>query len=150
MKPILRALLSVVLGAFAATAFAGASVNVDKTGTALQGYDPVAFFTDGKPVLGKEEFHSSYHDVTYRFLSAEHQAAFEKDPAKYEPQFGGYCAYGVSKGHLAPVKIEAFQIVNGRLLMQYDSDVKQEFNKDQNANLEAADKKWPVVSAQKK
>jgi len=128
------------------TALAGASVNVDKYGVGIQGYDPVAFFADGKPVMGKEEFHSSYHDVVYRFASAEHQAMFDANPSQYEPQFGGYCAYGVTKGHLAPVKIDAFQIVNGRLLMQYDTDVRNTFNKDQRGNLELADKNWPDLS----
>ncbi len=133
--------------AFCFTAWAEPRPNVSKDGLALQGYDPVAFFTDEKPVLGKEEFHTSFHDATYRFASAEHQAMFEKDSAKYEPQFGGYCAYGVAKGHLAPVKIDAFQIVNGRLLMQYDSEVKEAFNKDQRGNLETADKNWPALTA---
>lgn len=150
MKTITGALLSVAFSILATATYAGAKENVDKSGTALQGYDPVAFFTDGRPVLGKEEFHSTYHDVTYRFASAEHQQVFEKNPAMYEPQFGGYCAYGVSKGHLAPVKVDAFQIVNGRLLMQYDSEVKKEFNKDQTGNLEAADKNWPTVSGKTK
>jgi YHS domain-containing protein len=120
--------------------------NVDENGVGIQGYDPVAFFTDGKPVLGDDQFHSSYRDVTYRFASAEHQLMFEKDPAKYEPQFGGYCAYGVAKGHLVPVKIDAFQIVDGRLLMQYDLKVKETFNKDQKGNLQAADKNWPTLA----
>ena len=150
MKSITHAFLSLTFGILTATALAGGAVNVDSNGIGIQGYDPVAFFTDGKPVLGQEQFHSSYHDVTYRFASAEHQQMFEKDPAKYEPQFGGYCAYGVTQGHLAPVKIEAFQIVDGRLLMQYDSDVKKKFNEDQAGNLKAADEKWPAVAAQKK
>lgn len=150
MKLITCTVLLLTLSALAATAFAGATVNVDKSGTALQGYDPVAFFTDSKPVQGKEEFHSSYHDATYRFASAEHQQMFEKEPAKYEPQFGGYCAYGVSQGHLAPVKIDAFQIVDGRLLMQYDAGVTKEFNKDQAGSLKTADEKWPTVSMEKK
>lgn len=147
MKKFARILSVFILTASAATMLAAPTPNVDKEGVGLQGYDPVAFFTDGKPVLGKQEFHSAYHDVTYRFASAEHQQMFEKDAAKYEPQFGGYCAYGVAKGHTAPIKIEAFQIVNGRLLMQYDSGVRDEFNKDQKGNLDAADKKWPQLSA---
>ena len=146
MKTITHALLLAFLAGMIATCLAGSSANVDPQGVGLQGYDPVAFFTDGKPVLGKEEFHSSYHDVIYRFASAEHQSLFEKTPVAYEPQFGGYCAYGVSKGHLAPVKIDAFQIVNGRLVMQYDSEVQKLFNEDQRANLEAADKQWPELS----
>ena len=124
------------------TAFAGPPANVDENGVGIQGYDPVAFFTDGKPVLGKEEFHGTYHDVVYHFASVEHQIAFEKSPETYEPQFGGYCAYGVAQKHLVPVKIDAFQIVNGRLLMQYDASVRETFNKDQSGNLQAADKNW--------
>ncbi len=98
-------------------------------------------------------FHSStatYHDVTYRFASAEHQAMFEKDSGKFEPQFGGYCAYGVAMGHTSPVKVDAFQIVDGRLLMQYDTEVGDTFNKDQKRNLQTADKIWPTLSASSK
>jgi len=132
------------------SALAEPKPNADQSGIALQGYDPVAFFTDGKPVLGNEEFHSSFHDVTYRFASAEHQAMFEKEPAKYEPQFGGYCAYGVAKGHLSPIKVDAFQIVDGRLIMQYNSEVKDAFNKDQSGNLEAANKAFPTLTEESK
>jgi YHS domain-containing protein len=105
--------------------------NLDKNGVAIQGYDPVAFFTQNKPVKGSAEFQSSYRGATYYFASVEDKSAFDAAPAKYEPQFGDYCAYGVSQGHLAPVRIQAFQIVNGSLLMQYDLDVKKTFNKDQ-------------------
>jgi YHS domain-containing protein len=118
-------------------------LNLDKNGVAIQGYDPVAFFTQNHPVKGKAEFQSTYNGARYQFASPEDKAEFDKNPAKYEPQFGGYCAYGASQGHTAPVKIEAFQIVNGRLLMQYDLDVKKEFNKDQAGNLKLADEKWP-------
>lgn len=146
----LKTLPVLCLALFSMSALAEPKPNVDKNGVGLQGYDPVAFFTDSRPRLGKEEFHSSYRGVTYDFVSAEHQAVFEKDPAKYEPQFGGYCAYGVSKKHLAPVKVDAFQIADGRLLMQYDSGVKKAFNKDQRGNLETADKNWPGLSPKDK
>ena len=123
--------------------------NLDKNGVAIQGYDPVAFFTQNKPVKGSAEFQSGYKGATYYFASAEDKSAFDAIPAKYEPQFGGYCAYGVSQGHLAPVKIEAFQIVNARLLMQYDLEVKGTFNKDQAGNLQKADKNWPGLMEKK-
>jgi YHS domain-containing protein len=106
-----------------------ALVNLNKEGVAIQGYDAVAFFTQNKPVRGRSEFQSSYKGAKYFFASAEDKDTFDGNPAKYEPQFGGFCAYGVSRGHAAPVKIEAFQIVNGRLLIQYDLDVKSDFNK---------------------
>jgi YHS domain-containing protein len=95
-----------------------ALVNLNKEGVAIQGYDAVAFFTQNKPVRGRSEFQSSYKGAKYFFASAEDKDTFDGNPAKYEPQFGGFCAYGVSRGHAAPVKIEAFQIVNGRLLIQ--------------------------------
>lgn len=120
-------------------------VNIDQDGVGLQGYDPVAFFTENRPVKGSPEFTSIFKGVTYHFASAENRNTFNKTPAKYEPQFGGFCAYGVSRGKKVPIKIEAFQIVNGRLLMQYDLDVRDKFNKDTIGNLKSADEKWPSV-----
>ena len=118
-------------------------LNLDKNGVALQGYDPVAFFTDGKPVPGKPGFSSVRGGATYRFASAEHKALFDKDPAKYEPAFGGYCAYGVSRNKLAPVDVDAFQIVGGRLILQYSKDVRDHFNQDPQGNLTKANTNWP-------
>jgi len=123
--------------------------NLDKQGVAIQGYDPVAFFTQNKPMKGDARYQSTYKGAKYYFASAEDKAMFDDKPAKYAPQFGGFCAYGVSQGHTAPVKIEAFQIVNGRLLMQYDLDVKNDFNKDQSGNLAKADQNWPVIVEKK-
>ena len=98
--------------------------NLGGDGAAIQGYDPVAFFTDHKPVKGNSQFQANFHGAKYYFASVDHKAAFDKTPAQYEPQFGGYCAYGASKGKTVPIKIEAWQILNGRLLMQYDLEVK--------------------------
>ena len=123
--------------------------NLDKSGVAIQGYDPVAFFTQNKPVKGDAQFQSGYRGATYYFASAEDKAAFDAAPAKYEPQFGGFCAYGVSRGKTVPVKVEAFQIVNGRLLLQYDLEVRDKFNQDQAGNLAKADQNWPGIVEQK-
>ena len=132
-----------MLAALAVGASAKELNNLDGSGIALQGYDPVAFFTDSRPVKGSQQFQTQYHGATYYFASAEHKAAFEREPAKYEPQFGGFCAYGVSRGKTVPIKIEAWQIVDGRLLMQYDLDVKAKFNGDPQGNLNKADTNWP-------
>ena len=131
----------------AAQAAAGTKVliNTDKTGLALQGYDPVAFFTDGRPVQGSAAHRTSHLGAEYRFASAEHQNAFEAEPAKYAPQFGGYCAYGVSQGHTAPVQIDTWQIVDGRLLLNYSQSVKRKFDADRAAYLQKADANWPGV-----
>ena len=132
-----------ILAALSTVTLAKELNNLDGNGVALQGYDPVAFFTDNRPVKGDPHFRSQYRGATYYFASAGHKATFEKEPAKYEPQFGGFCAYGTSRGKTAPIKIEAWQIVNGRLLMQYDLDVKAKFNSDPQENLSKADKNWP-------
>lgn len=143
MKRILVVLM--LFSALSTIATAKDLLNLNGNGVAIQGYDPVAFFTDNRPVKGNPQFQSDYRGAKYYFASAEHKAAFDKEPAKYEPQFGGYCAYGASQGHPAPIKIEAWQIVNGRLLMQYDLSIKDKFNKDQQGNLGKADQNWPGI-----
>jgi len=140
MKRLFVALMLLSLSTIAA---AKDLLNLDGNGVAIQGYDPIAFFTDSRPVKGNPQFQSEYRGAKYYFVSAEHKAIFDKEPAKYEPQFGGYCAYGASKGSRAPIKIEAWQIVNGRLLMQYNLDIKGKFNQDQSGNLRKADQNWP-------
>jgi YHS domain-containing protein len=94
--------------------------------------------TTDEEIKGLPEFESKYNGVRYFFSSADDKALFDSNPAKYEPQFGGFCAYGVSRGHAVPIKIEAFQTVNGRLLMQYDLNAKNDFNKDPQGNLQKA------------
>jgi YHS domain-containing protein len=141
MKKLFVAMM--LLSTLSTIATAKDLLNVDGSGVAIQGYDPVAFFTYNRPVKGNPQFQSEYRGAKYYFVSAEHKATFDKEPAKYEPQFGGYCAYGVSRGRKVPIKIEAWQIVNGRLLMQYDLDVKDKFNEDQSGNLRKADQNWP-------
>jgi YHS domain-containing protein len=117
--------------------------NLDRTGLALQGYDPVSFFSEGKPGKGSPAHTAVVDGATYRFATAERKAQFEKAPAQYLPQFGGYCAYGVSRGRLVEVDVNAFQIVQGRLLLQYSKGIRDKFNQDTASNLAQADKYWP-------
>ena len=118
-------------------------LNLDKTGVAIQGYDPVGFFTDNKPVKGSAQWVARRDGATYQFASKEHRDLFLKDPMKYEPVFGGYCAYGVSRNKLVEVDVEAFQIVDGKLIMQKSKGVRDDFNKDTKGNLEKANTNWP-------
>ena len=136
--------LSPFVLALALPAFAESKtlLNLDKTGLAIQGYDPVAFFTDNKPVKGKPELGLRHNGALYYFTSKEHRDAFKTDPSKYEPQFGGYCAFGVSRGKLVEIDVEAFQIVDGKLLLQYSKGVRDDFNKDTKGNLAKADANW--------
>jgi len=141
MKKLSLLLLTLGL-ALPAVAQTKTLLNLDKTGVAIQGYDPVAFFTDSKPVRGKPEFPARHNGALYYFASKDHRELFKGNPAKYEPMFGGHCAYGVSKGKLVEVDVEAFQIVNGRLLLQYSKGVRDDFNKDGKGNLAKAEANW--------
>lgn len=124
-------------------------LNLDKAGLAIQGYDPVAFFTDHKPVKGKAEFTARHNGATYLFTTKEHWDAFKAAPAKYEPAFGGYCAYGVSRGKLVEIDVQAFQIMDDRLLLQYSKGVREDFNKDAKGNLAKANSNWPGLVEKK-
>ena len=146
-----KPMLSILLLALALPAFGQtkALLNLDKNGVAIQGYDPVAFFTDSRPVKGKPEFPARHNGALYYFASKEHRDLFKTDPAKYEPAFGGYCAFGVSKGKLVEIDVDAFQIVKGRLLLQYSKGVRDDFNKDTKGNLSKAEVNWPVLVEKK-
>jgi YHS domain-containing protein len=139
--------LSILLVVLAFPAFAQTKslLNLDKAGVAIQGYDPVAFFSDNKPVKGKPEFPARHNGALYYFASKEHRDLFKADPAKYEPAFGGYCAYGVSRNKLVEIDVDAFQIVDGRLLLQYSKGVRNDFNKDTKGNLGKAEANWPAL-----
>lgn len=143
-----RLILPMFLFAFAlAAGVPERYVNVDRSGLALQGYDPVAYFTDGKPVEGDASIVASYQGATYRFASADHKAMFERDPAKYAPQFGGFCAYAVSINKTASIDPNYWEIVNGRLLLQHNKKAWNLWHKDPSGNLVKADANWPGLAA---
>ena len=146
MKHISTFLIAIFL--LTASGFAKEAINVDENGLALQGYDPVGYFTDNKPVKGSAEFTASYKGATYQFASAEHKAAFEKDPAKYEPQFGGFCGYAASINKLAPIQPEFFQVLHGRLVVQHNEKAWKLWHEDVEGNLKKADANWPALSQQ--
>jgi YHS domain-containing protein len=118
-------------------------VNVDQRGYAVLGHDVVAYRTDGRPVLGDERFQSRYHGATYLFASAEHKAAFDAEPAKYEPQFGGYCGYAASIDKLSPIDPAFWELLDGRLVLQHNQRAWDLWHEDLAANLAKADANWP-------
>ena len=142
-----KLLLSLIVAGLALPVFAQTKslLNLDKSGVAIQGYDPVAFFTDKKPVKGDQKFLLKHDGAIYFFASKEHKDAFKAEPTKYEPVFGGYCAYGVSRNKLVEIDVDAFQIVDGKLLLQYSKGVRADFNADTKANLAKADANWPKL-----
>ena len=112
---------------------------------AIRGYDPGAYFTIGAPTRGSNEFSASWQGASYRFASAENLVRFEADPEAYAPQYGGYCAYAVSKGATAGTVPEAWTIVDGKLYLNYSLSVKQRWSKDIPGNIKAANSNWPSV-----
>lgn len=118
-------------------------VNVDAQGVALQGYDPVAFFVENHPVKGNPSHQSAYRGAIYWFASADHQASFERDPAAYEPQFGGFCGYAASIDTISPIDVNYFQILGGRLVLQHNAKAWRLWNDDVPGNLVKADANWP-------
>lgn len=112
---------------------------------AVNGHDPVAYFTEGKPVEGSSAFESTYKGATWRFASAANRAAFDADPAKYAPQYGGYCAWAVSQGYTAKGDPAHWRIVDGRLYLNYNAEVQQNWAQDIPGHIKAADGNWPKV-----
>ena len=129
------------LAALAGTAVAG-ETNLTFQGLAIQGYDPVAYFTEAEPVPGDPGITATHDGATYRFASAGHKAMFEADPAKYVPQYGGFCAYGASQGYNAPIEPEQFTIADGKLYLNYNADVRKRWNEDRGSYISKADAYW--------
>lgn len=147
MKKLLLTTIAVL--AVAQMAAAADAVNVDSHGLALQGYDPVAYFTDNKPIKGDPKFTASYKGGTYQFASTEHRRMFESNPARYAPQFGGFCGYAASINKLAPIQVEYFQVLHGRLVLQHNEKAWKLWHQDVEGNLKKADANWPILSQQK-
>lgn len=111
----------------------------------LSGYDPVAYFTDGRPVRGSAAYRTTYQGYEYRFASAQHLAAFNADPAHYLPQFGGYCAWAVSQGYTAAGNPDNWRIVDGRLYLNYNDEIQHRWEADIPGHIRSANANWPGV-----
>lgn len=114
-------------------------------GVAVGGYDPVAYFTMGKATQGSAQITTEKDGVVWRFSSDENRAAFLADPAKYAPQYGGYCAWAVSQGYTAKGDPQAWKIVDGKLYLNYNRDVQKTWSKNVATNIAKADANWPKV-----
>lgn len=143
----MKAILTFLLLSLAAAAHAAGESNVDSSGLALKGYDPVAYFSEKKPVRGKPEFTATHEGTTYRFASATNRDAFAAAPAKYAPQYGGYCAYGMASGYKAPIEPDAWTVVDGKLYLNYNQSVRSRWAGDVPGYVRKADANWPTVRA---
>ena len=138
--------LTVLLLGLATTAMAG---KVDPVyqhgGFAIRGYDAVAYYQQSAPVKGSPQFSYQWRGATWLFASAENRDRFQADPERYAPEYGGYCAYAVSKGRTASIDPEAWKIVDGKLYLNYSRGVQKKWEQDVPGNIVKADKNWPEL-----
>ena len=131
---------------FAMSPAAGA--RSDEPKLSISGYDPVAYFTDGRPVQGKADYEYLWHKLRWRFASSEHRELFSKDPARYAPQFDGYCAMAASvdsAAHKDTVDPSAWAIVDGKLYLVHNKYWLAKWREKAKENIKKADVDWKVV-----
>lgn len=132
----------------------GKAVAVDPTYTAffsdkaIKGYDTVAYFTEGKPVKGDEQYSFSYNEAVWLFSSQQNLDLFKSNPDKYAPQYGGYCAYAVSQNTTASIKPELFTIHQGKLYLNYSASINEKWLADKEGFIVDADNNWPALLAE--
>ena len=144
MNGFLASMLAGAIFLVSAGAFAGAYF--ERGGAAIDGYDPVAYFKENKPVKGSNAFTATHEGSLFRFASAENRDAFVADPKKYAPQYGGFCAYAVANGYKAKIEPDAFTIVDGKLYLNYDQSVQRRWRRDIPGYIRTGDRNWPELS----
>jgi YHS domain-containing protein len=121
------------------------AVDTDDKGLALQGYDAVAYFTDGQPKKGDPKFKTKLNGVTYYFASADHLKKFKANPETYQPQFGGFCAMGAAMGKKFEGDPNVWKVVDNKLFLNFNPDVSKRWNQDIPGNIARADENWPQI-----
>ena len=124
------------------------SVFGGRTDTAINGYDTVAYFTVGKPVKGQDSLATDWMGAKWKFSSQANLDLFKTNPDKYAPQYGGYCAYGVTQGALVKVEPEQFTVRDGKLYLNFDADVQAKWLKDPSGYVKDADAKFQTLLKQ--
>ena len=112
---------------------------------AIRGYDPVAYHVEGKPVLGKPDIVLVWQDAEWHFANAVNRDTFAANPEKYAPRYGGFCAFGTSRGYKVSTQPEAFSIVDGALYLNYNVDVQKTWDKDRPGYIKKADANWATL-----
>jgi YHS domain-containing protein len=146
LRLTLLALFTVPVAAAAPAASNPApEINVEADHLAARGYDVTAYFLQGKTVRGSKAHQLEYKGATWRFASADALAKFKADPAAFEPQFGGYCAWAVSQGYIAPGDPEQWKIVDGKLYLNFNARAKELWVADQADAIKRGQANWPGV-----
>ena len=158
MKTLLSRRAAIAAGAFGfglasltapllAQSRTGGSPHSMYAGIGLKGYDPVAYFTGSKAQKGLESITTTHGGLTWRFANASHKAAFDKEPAKYLPQYGGFCAWGVANGKLFDIDpVDGWTITDSKLFVVFNSDILKLFKADQPALIAKAEQNWPKLN----
>ena len=134
-------------GLLSASILAGAGLATAQTPLALEGYDPVAYFTDGAPRRGAQAHALEWNGMRWQFASRENRAMFEADPVRFAPQFGGYCAWAVAQGYLAPIDPTAWKIVDDRLYLNFNARIQRRWERDITGFIAAARENWPGLQS---
>lgn len=147
MKHMMTALalaLSATGLAMGSAALAGPVYTGLQGDVAVGGYDAVSYFTgDGSPVMGSAEFAVRHGNAVYHFANAENAAKFRADPAHYAPQYGGHCAWAMARGYLAPGDPLQYRLVDGKLYLNFNAEVKAKWLQDIPGFIASAEKNWP-------
>lgn len=144
---LLKSIIAIATISFSSLGIAGVDTDTDSKGVILAGYDAVAYLTQNKAVPGSASFTARHNDATYQFSSAKNRDLFVKNPAKYEPAYGGFCAYGATLGKKFSVDGKAFEIVNGKLYVNKDLNVYKIWKKDVPTHIQQADAHWPSIKS---
>ena len=118
------------------------SIFYGEKGVAIKGYDPVAYFTEQKAVEGINAYSTEWSGVIWQFKNEDNLQTFKNDPAKYAPQFGGWCAYGVSDNHKSPTDPFAWTIIDSKLYLNYSPKVKEKWIVNTEKLIDQANKYW--------
>jgi YHS domain-containing protein len=112
---------------------------------AIDGYDPVAYFTEGQPRKGTPELAHEWNGATWHFASAGNLAAFRENPERYAPQFGGYCAWAVGNNYTARPDPQAWHVEDGKLYLNFSADVQKQWLQNRAALIQSGTANWPAV-----
>ena len=140
--------LSILFVAQGTPAWALDPVFTNFWGQAIRGYDPVAYFKEGRAVEGKKKYQYVWNGAKWNFSSDQNLNDFIRAPERFSPQYGGYCAWAVSQGYTASIDPEAWNVIDDRLYLNYSLDVQKTWSEDIPGNIRKADKNWPILLAE--
>jgi YHS domain-containing protein len=125
----------------------GGEYNTLYAGLGANGYDVVAYFTDAKAVPGSERYTADYGGVKWQFASAAHRDLFAAEPARYAPQYGGFCSWGVAQGKLFDVDpVNGWRVVDGKLYLNFNAEINATFSRDPAGFIAKAERNWPALN----